>query len=58
MELVVMPCTRNAIFTMIVDALFTTFEKWPFTKGFDRVTKMQAVLACGVRASRINSPAT
>jgi hypothetical protein len=50
--------SHGKIFTIFVDTLFTTFKKSPFTKAFSRVAKPQAVLACGVRVSPINSPAT
>jgi hypothetical protein len=53
-----MPAARNNIFIIFVDALFTTLQKPLFTKASGRFAKTQAVLACGVSASPINSPAT
>jgi hypothetical protein len=58
MELSMMHSARKWNFTIFVDALFTPFKKRLFTKAFDRIAKMQPVLACGVGVSSINSPAT
>jgi hypothetical protein len=53
-----LPPVRNNFFIIFVDVSFTTLQKQPFTKAFNRAAKKKAMLACGGRASPINSPAT
>jgi hypothetical protein len=50
---------REILFSIFVDAIFTTFIARLFTKVFDAQTaKPQRFLACIPRATPINPPAT
>jgi hypothetical protein len=41
-----------------VNAMFTTFMRVRFTNVFECPRELQPILACGARASRVNSLAT
>jgi hypothetical protein len=41
-----------------VNSIFTTFMRLRFTKAFVVIAEIAAALACGARASAINSLAT
>ena len=45
-------------FIISVDAMFTTFIERPFTNTSHAIGETQAISACNMQATPINSPAT